>query len=263
MAEPPKFARVTAITPLTPSVRNLHFKMVEPAVFEYRAGQTLVLYAGFREGKEIKRQYTLASAPHEQGGREFDLCVKIIPEGPASAYLETLKPGDQIRFSGPVGRCVLPESHDGDFLFCATGNGIAPLRGMLLSYFHEPPKHEASGGLLSRIFKSGPKLRLLWGVRHEDDFFWIKELLEPLAAAHKAFRYELFVSRSSPEYRGARGRLNESALSLARELTHPKVFLIGNGAMIKELRGRLETEAKLSRDDIVFEAFFNPRTGSK
>lgn len=260
MAEPPKFARVLSIEPLTASVRQILVEMIEPASLDYRAGQTIVLYAGFMNGKDLKRQYTLASAPHEHEGKKLLLCVKLIPNGPASAYLERLQVGDQITLSGPVGKCVLPESHDGDFLWCATGNGIAPIRGMLLSYLHAPPRHTAAPGLLSRLFgDKGPKLRLLWGVRHEDDLFW-RDQLDAIAARHKSFRYEIFLSQGGPAWAGKRGRLLDEAVAQAKALQHPKIFLIGNGAMIKALRARLEEEAKIPRDDVIVEAFFNPRS---
>jgi ferredoxin-NADP reductase len=253
MAEPPKFARVTRVSAPTPSVREIALAMVEPRALEYKAGQTIVLYAGFRDGKEIKRQYTLASSPTEE---ELRLCVKLIPGGAASEYLAGLKEGDQVTLIGPAGKCVLPEEGEGggDLLFCATGTGIAPIRGMLLSHLSRPRK---APGLFSRLFGGGHKAWVLWGLREEADIFW-SELFGSLAKAEPSFRLEITLSGQAPSWRGRRGRLTAHLPGLFKELRAPRVFLIGNGAMIKDARKLLE-DAKLPKDAISTEAFFTPK----
>lgn len=252
MAEPPKFARVTSIRELTPSVRQIGLAMVEPKELEYEAGQTIVLYAGFRDGKEIKRQYTLASAPHEE---ELMLCVKLIPGGAASSYLSSLKEGDQVTFSGPKGKCTLSKGgQEEDLLFCATGTGLAPVRGMLLSYFAKAKKPS----VWQRLFGSGPKVRLLWGLRAREDIFWQEEVLENLARKHPAFGYEITLTQASDDWPGARGRLTERLVSTLKTLKKPRVFLIGNGAMIKDARKILEGEG-VPKDSVETEAFFTPK----
>jgi ferredoxin--NADP+ reductase len=62
--------------------------------------------------------------------------------GVASNYLCDLKVGDTAQLLGPAGkRFVLPTQHsDHDYLFFATGTGIAPFRGMLSDlYFQSAP----------------------------------------------------------------------------------------------------------------------------
>jgi phenol/toluene 2-monooxygenase (NADH) P5/A5 len=253
MAEPPKFARLTRVRELTPSVRELHLAMVEPKTLEFRAGQTIVLYAGFRDGKEVKRQYTLASAPSEP---ELALCVKLIPGGPASDYLAGLKVGDQLTLSGPAGKCTLPEEVLGDLLFCITGNGLAPVRGMLLSHFEKEKGRRQ--GFFQKLFGGGRRVRLLWGLRTEADIFWKEELLEELRRQHPAFQYQITLSEPGPTWAGLRGRLTEHLPRQLKGLRRPHVFLIGNGAMIKEARRILE-EGGVPKDSIGSEAFFTPK----
>lgn len=253
MAEPPKFARVTALRALTSSVREIALEMVEPKALVYRPGQTIVLYAGMQAGRELKKQYTLASAPHEEGLR---LCVKLIPDGGASRYLAGLGQGDQITFSGPAGKCTLPEPAEGDFLFCATGNGLAPIRGMLLSLLRE----EAPQGLLARLLGQRRKVRLLWGLRREADIFWREELLDALRARHPSFQYHICLSQPGTAWTGLRGRLTEHLAAQLKGLKTPQVFLIGNGAMIKAARPLLEG-AGVPKEHISSEAFFTPKQG--
>lgn len=97
-------------------------------------------------GKPHKlRLYSLASpAGGEDGqGRIISTTVKrTIDEhwdtkalflGVCSNYLCDLKVGDQVRLTGPSGKkFILPQRlADHDFLFFATGTGIAPFRGMV------------------------------------------------------------------------------------------------------------------------------------
>jgi ferredoxin-NADP reductase len=255
MAEPPKFARVTEIQEIAASVRRIDLEMIEPARLEYKSGQTILLYAGFVDGKEIKRQYTLASAPFEDDGRKLLLCVKLIPGGPASGYLERLKVGDQVTLSGPVGKCTLSPDLTGDILFCITGNGFAPVRGMLLSYFQKV----VPSSFFDRVLGKAPKVRLLWSLKTEQDIFWQAEVLAPLLSKHKNFQYDLTLTQADASWKGTRGRLTAAAVQTAKALKTPTIFLIGNGSMIKDVRKRLEEEAKIPRDSILTEAFFTPK----
>jgi ferredoxin-NADP reductase len=256
MAEPPKFARVTEIKEIAASVCQVALEMIEPPRLEYKPGQTILLYAGFADGKEIKRQYTLASAPFEDDGRKILLCVKLIPGGPASTYLQKLKVGDQVTLGGPVGKCTLSAELPGDILFCATGNGLAPIRGMLLTYFQKV----VPSSFFDRVLGKAPKIRLLWSLKKEQDLFWQEEVLVPLRSKHKNFHYDITLTQADIAWKGKRGRLTEAAVQTAKALKTPTIFLIGNGAMIKDVRRRLEEEAKIPRDAILTEAFFTPKT---
>lgn len=59
--------------------------------------------------------------------------------GVASNYLADLKPGDTVNVTGPSGRrFLLPENaKDFNYIFFATGTGIAPFRGMILELFED------------------------------------------------------------------------------------------------------------------------------
>lgn len=258
MAEPPKFARVIEIKEIAAAVRQISLEMIEPTRLEYKPGQTILLYAGFADGKEIKRQYTLASAPFEDDGRKLTLCVKLIPGGPASAYIERLKVGDQVTLGGPVGKCTLSAELPGDVLFCTTGNGFAPIRGMLLTYFQKV----VPSSFFDRVLGKVPKVRLLWSLKTERDIFWQEEILAPLLSKHKNFQYDISLTQADTTWKGKRGRLTEAAVQTAKALKNPTIYLIGNGAMIKDVRRRLEEEAKIPRESILTEAFFTPKGAS-
>lgn len=101
--------------------------------------------------------------------------------GVTSNYLCDLRPGDELRLSGPNGkRFVLParpEEHD--YVFFATGTGIAPFRGMVLD-----------------LLKSAPQSRivLIMGAPYETDLLYDSTFTD-LAERHTNFTYLPTVSR--------------------------------------------------------------------
>lgn len=101
--------------------------------------------------------------------------------GVASNYLCDLAPGDTVLLTGPSGkRFVLPaRPAEYDYVFFATGTGIAPFRGMLLDLFE--------AGVSSRIV-------LIMGVAYTTDLLYHGDLLR-LAAEHPNFTYITAISR--------------------------------------------------------------------
>lgn len=155
----PLIARTIENRRLTPStrdsrndVRHIVFRYQEK--FPYRPGQSVgILMPGNDPltGKLHKlRLYSIASVGTGDLGdyQTVSLCVvrhfwdnlktgeKNIP-GLASNYLCDLKVGDLVTLTGPVGRhFLLPDDFKTrDFIFAATGTGIAPYRGMLKEMF--------------------------------------------------------------------------------------------------------------------------------
>jgi len=101
--------------------------------------------------------------------------------GVASNYLCDLQPGEEARLTGPAGkRFVLPaEPGNHDYLFFATGTGIAPFRGMLLD-------------LLETDVRS--RIVLVMGSPYQTDLLYHADLLR-LEQRHKNFTYLTALSR--------------------------------------------------------------------
>ncbi|MDX1671134.1 MAG: hypothetical protein R3211_02240 [Balneolaceae bacterium] len=113
-----------------------------------RVGQAFgILPPGKNEkGRPYKlRLYSISSPTKGEGGKPHLISTTVkrtIEEldnnklylGVCSNYLADLKPGDMVKMTGPSGRrFLLPEnSTDFNYLFFATGTGIAPFRGMVL-----------------------------------------------------------------------------------------------------------------------------------
>ncbi len=101
--------------------------------------------------------------------------------GVTSNYLCDLQPGDELKLSGPNGkRFVLPARPDKhDYVFFATGTGIAPFRGMVLD-------------LLKNTSQS--KIALVMGAPYETDLLY-DDVFCALAETHDRFTYLPTVSR--------------------------------------------------------------------
>src|SRR6185437_15950887 len=99
-------ARLVASRPLAPAVREMVFERVGGAPFRFDPGQWVNLVLPL-PGGEIKRAYSIASAPRE-GASRFELAVTRVTGGPGSQYLHALPDGATLRAIGPQGLFTRP-----------------------------------------------------------------------------------------------------------------------------------------------------------
>lgn len=101
--------------------------------------------------------------------------------GVCSNYLADLQPGDTVRMTGPSGRRFLLPENAGDFnyIFFATGTGIAPFRGMVMELLEAGVKND-----IVQVF----------GCPYRTDLLY-PEYFEPLHEAHANFHYLPHISR--------------------------------------------------------------------
>ncbi len=120
--------------------------------------------------------------------------------GVCSNYLCDLNAGDEVSLSGPNSkRFLLPvEPDDHDYLFLATGTGIAPYRGMLEELLNAP-----GGPCKSRI-------HLVMGTPYTSDLLY-NDYFQALATQHSNFHYHTAISRE-PLPDGRPGRYVDSLL---------------------------------------------------
>jgi ferredoxin--NADP+ reductase len=106
--------------------------------------------------------------------------------GVCSNYLCDIKLGTEIKVTGPNGKRFLlpvnPAEHD--YLFIATGTGIAPFRGMILELLKNP-----AGACTSEI-------HLVMGSPYTTDLMY-DDLFRWLAKEHPNFHYHVAISREA------------------------------------------------------------------
>lgn len=166
----------------------------------FRAGQSFgVIPPGTNaKGKPHPlRLYSIASPTKGEDGRGTILATTVkrtIDErwddhslflGVASNYLCDLQVGDTVHVTGPNGkRFLLPEDQqDWNYLFFATGTGIAPFRGMLMDLFDSG--HPAPAGAT-----------LVMGSPYRTDLLYDEPLAE-MARRHEGLNYLTAISRES------------------------------------------------------------------
>jgi ferredoxin--NADP+ reductase len=161
--------------------------------------------------------------------------------GVASNYLCDLKPGDSVRLTGPSGKRFLlparPDEHD--YLFIATGTGIAPFRGMLLDLLR--PR---SGGP-----NHASRITLVMGSPYASDLLY-DPLLRELGQGHPNFRYLTAISRERQADGGppmyVQERILEKREELAALLSGPRGLVYVCGLAGMEL-GVFQSLARLLR----------------
>lgn len=122
--------QLTQKTQLTSDVFIYKFKLIEPSTISFIPGQYLILMVPQEGGEKARRLYSIASP--NTVTNEFELLVKLIPNGCASCYFEKLNINNEVEFEGPAGMFTLRESPR-EKIALVTGTGFAPVRSMLLS----------------------------------------------------------------------------------------------------------------------------------
>jgi NAD(P)H-flavin reductase len=211
-------AHVTRIRHLTADVREIRFGLDEPAIFRFAAGQ-FVSFTIDRPGEDrrVTRAYSIASSPSRTS--EIEIVLNLVPGGPGSTYLFSLREGDAVTFRGPAGSFTLHESAR-ELLFVATGTGIAPFRSMLWWL--------AEHG-------SERTIRLFWGLRRREDLYYQDELHD-LRAGLRAFTPLTTLSQPDGVWTGAVGRVTPHIAHGVTHVDNLDVYLCGNAGMIADVR---------------------------
>jgi ferredoxin--NADP+ reductase len=220
------------------TVRHLMFD-ISGGDLQYIEGQSIgIIPAGTDDkGKPHKlRLYSIASTRH--GDRVDDktvsLCVRQLeykhPEtgekvfGVCSTYLCHLKPGDDVKITGPVGKeMLLPDDPNATIIMMGTGTGIAPFRAYLWRMFKETnPGYKFKG--LAWLF---------FGVAYTPNVLY-KDELEALQAEYPDnFRLTCAISREQKNAEGGKmyiqHRIQENADKLWELVQKPNthVYICG------------------------------------
>ena len=185
----------------------------------FRSGQSIgILPPGENEkGKPHKlRLYSVSSPSKGENGQPYlvSTTVKRANEevdgvfytGVCSNYLSNLKPGDSLTITGPSGkRFLLPEnSEEFNYVFFATGTGVAPFRGMIMELIEAG--HQG-------------QIVLVFGCPYRTDLLY-REYFEDLDSCHPNVHYLKMTSREDRRENGSK-KYVQTAIEDYSELLSP------------------------------------------
>ena len=216
-------AAVCRIRDLTHDVRELDLRLMEPPQLTFKAGQFVSFEVGQNEKKQaLIRPYSIASSPNRPD--VLTLLFNLVPGGPGSTYLFSMKDGEETQFKGPAGSFRLRDDRARDHLFVATGTGIAPIRAMLLTLFEQ---------------NAACAVTLFWGLRSRQDLYYQDELAA-WAEAHPNFAFVTTLSRPEDGWQGERGRVTRLVEERIASVNNLAVYLCGNSGMIQDVTGTIQ-----------------------
>jgi ferredoxin-NADP reductase len=193
--------------------KNIHFT----------PGQYVSIYT---DDLRTQREYSIASGIHDN---YLSFLIKHLDQGMVTDYLFARKVGDLITISEPQGLFRPGKAHkQEDFIFIATGTGIAPFLSYLKSFPENPPH------------------QILYGVRY------LKDLIGYDFIQSKSHCQAAVSRESSPAIH--KGRVTDLLPDIKLH-SNLHFYLCGLDSMIKEVSQWLE-EQGIQSGNIHHEIFF-------
>lgn len=208
-------------------VQHLKFD-ISQGNLRYIEGQSIgIVPPGLdKNGKPEKlRLYSIASTRHgdDVDDKTVSLCVRQLeykhPEtsetvhGVCSTHLCFLKPGDEVKITGPVGKeMLLPADTDAKVIMMGTGTGIAPMRAYLWRMFKDAeraanPEYEFKGFAW-----------LIFGIPTTPNILYKEELEQMQQQYPDNFRLTYAISREEKNSQGGRMYIQDRVAEHADEL---------------------------------------------
>jgi Na+-transporting NADH:ubiquinone oxidoreductase subunit F len=229
-------AVVERITDLTYDIKEVRFKLREPAAISFKPGQYVQLEAPEYPGnaQAVYRAYSISSAAQDSGA--IELIIRLVPNGLCTTWVfKHLKAGDRVRLNGPYGAFYLRPT-DRRLVFIAGGSGFAPFKSILQSQPAEIARRGAT---------------FFFGARAARDLFHL-ELMKRCEAEMPAFRFVPALSMPEAEDRwtGERGLITEALDRNLPDASNTEFYLCGSPGMIDACAKVLR--AKGVADDVIF-----------
>lgn len=198
---------VDQVTILSYNVRNFRLRLAQPTRLEFEPGQFVIAHVP-KDGSFVKRAYSIACPPHEEG--VIELCIQHVEGGAASTFFWQLKEGMPVTLSGPHGRFTLKQPITYEPVFMATGTGVAPFRSMLKHLFH--------------VNVTQP-IWLLFGTRYEHALLYEAEFRAMTSLRHN-FHYIPTVSRPK-DWHGETGHIQQTFQKHITEFANKEIYVCG------------------------------------
>ena len=223
---------------LTHDIKELRFKLNEPAEISQRPGQYIQVQAPSPDGP-VFRAYSISSPMYDKNAVE--LMVRLVPGGIGSTYIHEMNEGDQVNFTGPYGEFFLNEDPETEIICVGGGCGLAPMKNIIFSIYDRWPDRSCW---------------LFFGCRTTEDVFYLKEF-EKLAKERPAFK--IIYALSDPLAEGEKwdGETGFVHLAVDKHLESDvsrQAFLCGPPLMIDAVTRVLEQKG-IAPEDIFYDKF--------
>lgn len=240
----PRFRELTIaeVRRETPDAVSLAFEAAPEGEWAFRPGQHLTLRRPLDDEGEVRRSYSICSAP----GEPLRVGIKRVEDGRFSEWAcEALRPGDRIEAMPPEGRFGVAPGGAHDYLLIGAGSGITPLIAIASAVLEGEPESTVT---------------LVYGNRDAASIMF-REALEDLRDRHLTrFRLIHVLSREAQDVELLHGRIDGDRLramasgGLIEVEGCDGAFLCGPGEMIDAASETL-SELGLPAENIHFERF--------
>ncbi|MBC8119595.1 MAG: CDP-6-deoxy-delta-3,4-glucoseen reductase, partial [Burkholderiaceae bacterium] len=215
---------------------------------QFRAGQ----YLDFILKDGVRRQYSIASAPHDDG--LVQLHVRHTPGGVFTDRLfGTLEPPvkerDILRIEAPLGTFFLREDSARPIVLLAGGTGFAPIKAIVEHAFHQRVNFVSDA-------KQARAIHLYWGARSRQDLY-MASLPEAWAREQPNFHYVPVLSepKAEDEWQGRTGFVHCAVIEDLPDLSAFQVYACGAPAMIDAAKRDFVGQCGLPVDEFFSDAF--------
>ena len=208
-------ARVVMMEKLNHDVMRVVLRLIDGQQLSFKAGQYINIL--LPDGQ--RRAFSFANPPHQ--AHVIELQIRRVDGGLFTTHVfEQMKPGDEVRFEGPLGDFTLTESTR-PIVFVAGATGFAPVKSMVEDAFHR--------GVQRPIY-------LYWGVRRLNDLY-LPQLPLAWAREHKNFHFIPVLSEAAPEdnWQGRTGLVHEAILQDFPDLQGHEIYACGSVRMVEAL----------------------------
>lgn len=179
--------------------------------------------------------FSISSSPHQKNILEF--CIGDGSPTGVSHQLMHLKVGDSVLVKGPFGKFLLDETAP-EYVFLATGTGIAPLISMIRT-------------LLSKNVRV--PITLYFGFRFPSQFMY-REELEMLVKKHPNFKMEIIASRPDAGWKYHKGHLQDALAQYSSpRLKQTKVYICGKPEIAEELVTFCNEKVMFAPENVIIE----------
>lgn len=234
--------------PAFEKIRFADFEIPEPYATVWRQQHVFDLIASNPETSK-RNNYSIASNQTTEGTLRFNVRLATPPPGQdcppglGSAYIFSLKPGDEITAIGPFGD-FHPKPTQREMVYIGGGAGMAPLRAHI--------SHLLETG------KTARRLSFWYGARSKQELFY-QEYFTDLEKSHPNFSFHPALSSPLPEdeWTGLTGFIHQVALeeylATHENPAQAEFYLCGPPLMIKACTNMLSvlgvSEHQISYDE--------------